>query len=96
MVTNAEFWNGLPADVRTTLEEILQQVTEEVNALARQKAIQDRQKAIAEGRVEITPLTDADREAWRKVLLPVWDLHADEIGRPLIDAARATGQTPGR
>ena len=57
VVTNADFWQGLPDEIRTVLEQILREVTAQVNQLALEKAIGDRGKAIAEGGIEIVKPT---------------------------------------
>ena len=43
VITNKPFWDSLPADIRSELETILAQVTEEVKARAVEQARRDRQ-----------------------------------------------------
>ena len=57
VVANAEFWSGLPDDVRTELETIMDEVNLEVNRLAEELNQQDRQKIVDSGRSEIIELT---------------------------------------
>jgi C4-dicarboxylate-binding protein DctP len=89
VVTNTEFWSGLPADVRSTLEAVLAEVTVEVNRIAREQAETDRQKAVAEGRIEILAPTPTQVQEWRDAFTPVWQVFEPQIGREIIDAALA-------
>lgn len=89
VVTNAEFWEELPPDVRATLDAVLAEVTAEVNAIARDHAQSDRQKAKDEGRIDILTPTPAQVEDWREAFTPVWRDFEPQIGREIIDAALA-------
>ena len=64
VVANAEFWSGLPDDVRTELEAIMDEVNVEVNRLAEELNQEDKQKIIDSGRSEIIELTPEERAAW--------------------------------
>jgi len=89
IVANAEFWTGLPDDVRTELETIMDEVNLEVNRLAEDLNQQDKQKIIDSGRSEIIELTPEERAAWVETMQPVWDQFKEDIGEDLIEAARA-------
>jgi C4-dicarboxylate-binding protein DctP len=89
VVTNSEFWNGLPDDVRTELEKIMAEVTTEVNRLAEALNQQDKQKIIDSGRSEIIALSPEQRAEWITAMQPVWDQFRDDIGQDLIDAAKS-------
>ncbi len=91
VVTSTAFWQGLPTDIRIELEAILAEVTAEVNRLAGEKAESDRRKVAAAEGVEILRLGDAEREAWRQRLVPVWKKFETEIGADVIKAAQAAG-----
>jgi C4-dicarboxylate-binding protein DctP len=94
VVSRADFWQNLPPDVATTLQDILREVTLEVNQMARETARSDREKAIAEGKIEVHTPTGADLEVWRKAFLPVWSQFEKEIGGEILEAAVAAGRTP--
>ena len=95
MVTNAKFWNGLPDDVRSTLEDIIAQVTQSVNDKANQ-INQDAKQSIQESDgAEIHQLTDEQRAVWRDALEPVIEQYREEIGPNLIEAARKANETGG-
>ena len=89
IVANAEFWSGLPDDIRTELEAIMDEVNVEVNRLAEELNQQDKQKIVDSGRSEIIELTPEERAAWVETMQPVWDQFKEDIGEELIEAARA-------
>jgi C4-dicarboxylate-binding protein DctP len=89
VVTNSEFWNGLPEDIRTELEAIMAEVTAEVNKLAEDLNQQDKQKIVDSGNSEIITLTPEQRAEWVSAMQPVWDQFREDIGQDLIDAAKS-------
>ncbi len=92
VVTNTKFWNGLPADVRPVLEKTMEEVTDWVNSQSDQFNQADRAKVVAAGTSKIITLTPAQREEWRKAMLPVYKQFEGEIGKDLIDAATAANK----
>jgi C4-dicarboxylate-binding protein DctP len=92
VVTSDAFWASLPDDIRTGLEEILAEITIEVRAMAEQKAVEDRRKAITEGNLVMVYPTDDQRALWRDAWLPVWNDFEEKIGGDIIDAAVASGE----
>ncbi|MDG4563448.1 MAG: DctP family TRAP transporter solute-binding subunit [Candidatus Competibacter sp.] len=89
VITNKPFWDSLPADIRSELETILAQVTEEVKARAVEQARRDRQAILDQGQPRIITLTDQEREDWRRAMLPVWASFANQIDPMVIAAAQA-------
>ena len=89
VITNSKFWSGLPSDVRQTLTSIIDDVTVEVNRLARERAGADRQKIIDSGFSQAIPLTPDDRAKWVDAMRPVVDRFGTAIGPELLDAARS-------
>ncbi len=92
VVTNADFWNRLPPEVRATLDAVLAEVTAEVNKIAHEQAEADRQKAKDEGRIEILTPTPAQLDEWREAFTTVWPDFEPQIGSEIIDAALAVRQ----
>lgn len=88
VATNRDFWESLPADIRSGLEEILDDVTEWGNARAAEINRADKQKIAESGRSQIIELTPDELAAWRQAMLPVWDEFRDAIGPDLIEAAQ--------
>jgi C4-dicarboxylate-binding protein DctP len=89
VAVNPGFWNDLPDDVRTGLEEIMADVTTWENGQS--VAINDdgRAKIEQSGRVTILELSDDELAAWRVAVQPVWTEFSGAIGTELIDAARS-------
>jgi C4-dicarboxylate-binding protein DctP len=93
VVTNSEFWNGLPDDIRTELAKIMDEVTAQVNTMAEDLNQQDKQRIVDSGRSEIITLTAEERAQWVGAMQPVWDQFRDDIGQDLIDAANAANSS---
>ncbi len=93
LVTSAEFWAGLPPEIRVELDKIVGEVTEKVNQNAREKAEQDRQRVIDSRKAEVTTLTDTQLEEWRKLLTPIWKQFEHEIGTDIIEQAMSANRS---
>src|SRR5690606_27029438 len=92
LITNTAFWNGLPAPVRTELEAIIEEVTQEVNRQAEGLNRQAREAIIAAGTSQLIVLTPEERNQWRQALQPVWKQYEPQIGKALIEAALAANR----
>ena len=90
VVTSAEFWNGLPADIRPVLEKALSEALALGNKVAIEKAFADKDKIAASGRSKIITLSKDEVAQWRAVMKPVWKQFEGEIGADLIKAASAS------
>ena len=88
VVTNAKWWDGLPADVRAGLSEAMAEATAHANKLAGDFSKEDRQKIIDANKAKVQKLTKDDVAAWRKALDPVLKKFEGPIGRDLIQAAQ--------
>jgi C4-dicarboxylate-binding protein DctP len=88
VVVSKRFWMGLPDDIRTELDAILMEVTNDRNKLSRSLNLDNRQKII-DAKGTVRTLSPEQKEAWRKAMKPVWDKFADEIGTDLIEAAQS-------
>jgi C4-dicarboxylate-binding protein DctP len=87
VVTNAKWWDGLPADVRKGLSEAMAEATTYANKLAFDINEADRKKIAEGGKAKIYKLNKTEVAAWRKAMEPVWKKFEGDIGRDLIDAA---------
>ncbi|WP_339490795.1 TRAP transporter substrate-binding protein [Pseudomonas sp. EL_65y_Pfl2_R95] len=90
VITNTKFWNSLPADIRTQLDEIMAEVTVAVNKEAEDLNQKAKQKIIDSGTTEIITLTPEERAKWREAMKPVWKKFEPQIGADLIKAAEAS------
>ncbi len=94
VIVNKSFWDGLPADVRGQLETAMKDATEYANKIAKEKNDEDLESVRKGGKTEVTVPTAAEKEAFRKVLVPVHDQMADRIGKDILEATqKATGFT---
>jgi C4-dicarboxylate-binding protein DctP len=89
LITNSTFWNSLPANTRSELEQIVAQVSVEVNKQADALNQGDKQRILDAKTTEIILLTPEQRGHWRDAMKPVWTKFAGEIGLDLINAAEA-------
>ncbi|HET8790723.1 MAG TPA: TRAP transporter substrate-binding protein [Modicisalibacter sp.] len=92
VVSSANFWNGLPDDVRPEVEAALKQSIAYGNSIAAEENQQAKQAIIDSGQSEIITLTPEQRQQWVEAMKPVWDQFADEIGQDVIDAAVAANE----
>jgi len=90
VVTSAEFWNGMPEDIRTEVKKALDDAIAFGNKVAAEKDMSDKQRIIDSKRSEIITLTPEERAQWVEVMKPVWKQFEEEIGKDLIDAAYAS------
>lgn len=90
VVTSAPFWDGLPQEIRAELEQILAEVTTEVNRIAAEQANNSRQLIMDAG-VPVIELSPVEQALWRGQWQPLWQRFEEQIGKPIIDAARAAG-----
>lgn len=91
VIASDDFWKRLPADVRPVLEEILAEVTREVNELARQEAETLARKAASEADIEVLALNENEQAEWRAAFTAVWPEFERPIGADVIEAAVAAG-----
>ena len=89
VVTNAEWWDGLPEDVRQGLAEAMAEATAHANGLASEYNARDRAAIEAAGKARIQTLGAEDVAAWRKAMAPVWEKFTPGIGQDVVDAAAA-------
>jgi len=95
VVTNAPWWNGLPADIRKGLGEAMTEAIKFGNQIAFDEAAAYRQKVIDEKKAEVLPMTRAELNQWRKAMAPVWKQFEPEIGRDVIKAALKANNRSG-
>ena len=93
VITNTKFWNGLPEEVRKTLDEVMAEVTVEVNKQAEALNQTSRQRIADSGNSEIITLTPEQRELWREAMRPVWKKFESDIGPDVIAAAEQANQS---
>jgi C4-dicarboxylate-binding protein DctP len=95
VVVNKKFWEGLPPDIRKTLEGAMKDATSYGNHIARQENDAALEAIRKSGKTQIITLTPQEKLAWKKVLIPVHAQMGDKIGKDLIQSIyKATGFDP--
>ncbi len=92
VVTSAEFWNGLDADIRTELKKALDEAVALGNKVAAEKAMSDKQAIIDSKRTNVIELTKEERQQWADAMKPVWKEFEDIVGKDLLAAAIAANK----
>jgi C4-dicarboxylate-binding protein DctP len=92
VIANKKFWDGLPADIRASLEKAMKEATDFANGAAQQ----DNDDAIAEmtksGKTEMVELTAAQKAEWHKVLDPVAVEMESRVGKEtIVEFRKETG-----
>jgi C4-dicarboxylate-binding protein DctP len=87
LVTNVDWLNGLPADVRDQFMTIVSEVTETRNKESTSVNEAAKQAIIDAGGV-VRNLTAEQRQAWVDTMKPVWEKFAGDVGQENIDAAQ--------
>lgn len=92
VIVNKAFWEGLPPDVRTALEEAMAEATLYANVIAKQENEESLAKVKESGRSELIALTPEQKTAWKKALAPVHRKMEERVGKDLIQSIyQATG-----
>ena len=86
VIVNKKFWDGLPADIRTSLEQAMRDATTYEKAIAQRDNDMAMDAIRKTGKTTIYNLTPAEQAAWRKALLPVHKEMESRIGKDLITA----------
>jgi C4-dicarboxylate-binding protein DctP len=97
VIVNKKFWDGLPADIRAQLEQAMKEATDYSNKIAKEEndaALEAVRKA---GKTEIYVPTKAERQAFKKAMLPVHTKMADRVGKDLLQSIyKETGFDPSK
>jgi C4-dicarboxylate-binding protein DctP len=92
VIVNKKFWDKLPTDVRTQLENAMREASKYANTIAQQendKALEAVKKA---GTTTVYVPNEKEKAAWQAALLPVQKTMADRIGKDLIAAVNKATQ----
>jgi C4-dicarboxylate-binding protein DctP len=86
VITNPKFWNGLPPDIRTTLEGAIKDTTTYFNDAAKKENDEGLEAIRKSGRTQIITLSPEEKLGWKKAMYKVHVDMADKIGKPLIES----------
>lgn len=97
VIVNKKFWDGLPADIRATLEGAMKDATTYANDIAKQENDEALEKIKASGKSQIITLTPDEKNAWKKAELKVHRENEGSIGKDLIqEIYKDTGFDPAK
>jgi len=97
VIVNQKFWDGLPADIRATLEGAMKDATDYFNRIAKQENDEALAAIRRSGKTEVVMLTSEERKRWKKALVKVHTEMADRFGKDILsDIYKATGFDPTR
>lgn len=85
---NNSFWQGMPEDVRTKVEEALKEATEYEWKIAGEEDQASFNKLKSSGKMQVNELTDAERAAFEKALQPVYKEFESVITPEIIDGIK--------
>jgi C4-dicarboxylate-binding protein DctP len=92
VIANKKFWEGLPPDIRTTLEGAMKDATKYANDIAKQENDEALEGIRKSGKSEIITLTPDQKAAMKKALIPVHKENESRIGKDVIEQVyKATG-----
>jgi C4-dicarboxylate-binding protein DctP len=95
LLTNKNFWNTLPADVRPGLDRAVQESTKFFNDTAAHDNAAALDQIKATGKMEFHVLTDQEKKAWIAKLMPVHQEMRGRFGKDFLDKIyKASGFTP--
>jgi C4-dicarboxylate-binding protein DctP len=92
VITNAKWWDSLPADVRKGLQEAMDEATAYGNKLSFDINERDKKLIQEAGKAKIQTLSKEDLAQWKKAMAPVWKKFEPDIGKDLIAAAQKANQ----
>ena len=97
VITNKKFWDGLPADVRTQLEQAMKEATDYANKIAQEENDNALEQVKKSGKSQVVVLTPAERLALKKAMLKTHKEMESRIGKEMIDAVyKETGFDPAK
>ena len=86
VIVNKKFWDGLPADLRGTLQGAIKDATTYANAIAATENADALDKIKASGKTTVYTPTAAEITEWKKALMPVHKEMEARVGKATIDA----------
>ena len=95
VITNKKFWDGLPPDIRTTLEGAMKDATKYANDIAQKENLDALAAVKASGKTEIITLTPEQKAAMKKALVTVHKENESRVGKDTIaEVYKETGFKP--
>jgi C4-dicarboxylate-binding protein DctP len=86
VVVNKKFWEGLPADIRKSLDEAMAEASRYERGIAQKENDDALEKIRAARTTEIYVLPAAEKALWRKAMLPLYQQYEGVVGKDTIQA----------
>jgi C4-dicarboxylate-binding protein DctP len=97
VITNKKFWEGLPADIRSQLEQAMRDSNKYANKIAKEQNDKDLEAVKKSGKTQVHTPTADERLAFKKALAPVHAKMESRIGKDLIQSVyKETGFDPNK
>ena len=95
VITNKKFWDGLPADDRSQLEQAMKEATDYANKIAKEENDGALEKVKASGKTQVYTPSPAERLAIKKAMVKTHKEMESRIGKETIEAVyKETGFDP--
>ncbi|HEY8555506.1 MAG TPA: TRAP transporter substrate-binding protein [Burkholderiales bacterium] len=95
VIVQEKFWEALPWRIRRALEAAMAEATQYANAIAKAENDRALEAVRASGKVQVIELTEEEKRAWKRALMPVHREMEERVGaRTLEEIYRATGFDP--
>jgi C4-dicarboxylate-binding protein DctP len=95
VIANRKFWDGLPPDIRATLDGAMKDATKFANDIAQKENNEALEGIRKSGRSEVITLTAAQKAEWKKALVGVHTDNEARVGKETLEAVyKQTGFKP--
>jgi len=97
VITNKKFWDELPADIRTKLDQAMREATGYANKIAKDENDQALEAVKKSGKSQVFVPTAQEKAALKKALVKTHDEVAGRVGKDLIQSIyKETGFDPAK
>jgi len=97
VIVNKKFWDGLPADIRATLEGAMVDATQYADDIAKKENDDALEAVRKSGRTQFITLTPEEKLAWKRALIKVHKEAEARVGKELIESIyKETGFDPNK
>jgi len=84
VIANKKFWDALPPDIRTALDDAMKEATRYSNDIAQKENDAALDAIRKSGKTQVVTLTPQEKAAWRQAMQPVQQTMEQRIGKELI------------
>lgn len=86
VIANKKFWEGLPSDIRETLEGALRDATVYTNNLAKKDNDESMAAVVKSGKSQVYTPTEAEKLAWKRAMVGTHHELESRVGKGIIQA----------